>query len=419
MVIVPVELSLAVDPEHMNRTVPSEEVALSGAQAIPTSGTILGGRYLVVRTVAKGGAGDVYVAAHERLDCQVAIKVLHPGLAGDPRALARLRQEAEIMSALRHPHIVQILDFDVTKQGVPFLVMELLDGRPLTEAMASGRPFEPRAGVHVVDQIAQALDAAHAQGIVHLDLKPNNVILVSTDGRDDFVKVVDFGISPASWRARFSNEPLSAATRGYTAPEQASGSREEIGPWSDQFSLAALSYGLLTGRAPFRPAPEAPLRRVMNEAPQPPSQWVPLLGLGVDAVIARGMSERPADRYPDVISFADALRDAVGAIAVDRRRVPRAKLGRTPAEVVPRSPLAPVAEPSGPQGERDTTPFPRRHQRITLARASTSVVLALAAATAFVWFSPAARTAARAAWHHGDAKAPGLAATATSPRQGP
>ena len=386
----------------MNTALPREETHLLAAPTIPTSGTILGGTYLIVRTLAEGGCGDVFVAAHERLACQVAIKILHPGLAGNARAVARLRQEADIMSALRHPHIVQILDFDVTKQGVPFLVMELLDGRPLTEAMASGQPLEPRAGVHIVDQIAQALDAAHALGIVHLDLKPDNVILVSTDGRNDFVKVIDFGISRASWRARLINEPLIAGTPEYMAPEQASGSTEEIGPRSDQFALAALSYWLLTGHEPFSgPSAEAILHQVMNEAPQPPSRRAPLLGLGVDAVIARGMSKRPADRYPDVVSFADALRDAVGVIAVDRRRVPRATSSRVIAELEPPA-AAPIVEPTEPRSSREKT---------TMTSRSTSVVLALAAAAALVWCGPAARTAARAAWHHGGARARGVVAT--------
>jgi len=395
-----------------NTSLPSEEFNLSAPHMIPTSGTILGGRYLVVRTLATGGSGDVYVAAHESLSCQVAIKILHPGLAGNARAVARLQQEADIMAALRHPHIVQILDFDVTKQGVPFLVMELLDGRPLTQAMASGAPFEPRVGVHIIDQIAQALDAAHALGIVHLDIKPDNVILVSVDGRDDFVKVIDFGISRATWQARLINEPLIAGTPEYMAPEQASGSTEEIGPRSDQFALAALSYWLLTGREPFSgPSAEAFFHQVLNEAPQPPSRWAPVLGLGVDAVIARGMSKRPADRYRDVISFAAALREAVGVIAVDRRRLPRTASRRALRQIgLPPAVVAAVVELPDRQSRRDARPFLRQSQ-------SRSVVLALAGAAALVWFSPAARTAARSAWQHSGARVRGAIAPTTSPRQ--
>ena len=172
----------------------------------------------------------------------------------------------------------------------------------------------------MVDQIAQALAAAHAHGIVHLDLKPDNVILISTDGRDDFVKVIDFGIARAVWRARLINEPVITGTPEYMAPEQAAGTTEEIDHRADQFALAAVSYRLLTGHQPFTGVDAAALiHQVLNETPRPPSQWTPALGAEVDAVIARGMSKRPADRYPDVMGFADALRDALDVIAIDRR----------------------------------------------------------------------------------------------------
>ena len=150
----------------------------------------------------------------------------------------------------------------------------------------------------------------------------------------------------------------------------------------------------------------------MNEAPQPPSRWAPWLGAGVDAVIARGMSKRPADRYPDVTSFADALRAAVGVIAVDRRRVPRLASSRIRAEVVPRPAVASLVEPPERRSQRGATSFRRRSP-------SRSVALALAAAAAIVWLSPMVRTAARSAWHHGGAKVRGLVATTTSPRQDP
>ena len=128
-------------------------------EAAPTIGTLLRETYRIVRPLAQGGCGDVYVARHGRLGSEVAVKVLRPSLAGNAQALSRLRQEADIMSALRHPHIVQILDFDITEGGVPFLVMELLQGHPLTEGAISGTPLEPRAALHVIDQIAQALAA--------------------------------------------------------------------------------------------------------------------------------------------------------------------------------------------------------------------------------------------------------------------
>ena len=349
-----------------------------------------------MRPLAQGGCGDVYVARHERLGSEVAVKVLHPSLAGNAQALARLRQEADIMSTLRHPHIVQILDFDVTELGVPFLVMELLAGRPLTECAISERPLEPRAALHIIDQIAQALAAAHAHGIVHLDLKPDNVILVPTDGRDDFVKVIDFGISRATWSHRPDNEPLITGTPEYMSPEQARGVAVEIDHRADQFALAALSYRLLTGHEPFAGGdPAVILHQVVNATPKPPSQRAPWLGAGVDAVIGRGMSKRSVLRYPGVAAFSEALAAAIDAIAVDRRRFSRE----------PSQPLTPgeYSEPPERRAEPDTLQFLRKIRSPGPGRRRWALLLALVAA-AFVWFIPASRQAARTALRQGGAQ---------------
>jgi serine/threonine protein kinase len=362
----------------------------------PTIGTVLDGTYRIDRLVGGGGCGDVYVATHVRLGSKVAVKVLLPSLAGNAQALARLQREADVMSALRHPHVVQILDFNVTAEGVPFLVMELLEGWPLTGRTASGPPFEPRAALHIVGQIAHALAVAHAHGIVHLDLKPDNVMLVPTDGRGDFVKVIDFGISQAVWRDRLANEPLIAGTPQYMAPEQAGGLTEEIDHRTDQFSLASLSYRLLTGHEPFGGAdPFAILHQVITVTPPPPSQWVPSLGGGVDAVISRGMAKRPGERYLDVMAFADALRAAVELIASERRLVPRPSSEPVSEQIVPPPGLA----------EGDTLRFFRKTKERSLGRTSTVVLFALSAAAAFVLLFPATRTIARATWHRAAAHA--------------
>jgi eukaryotic-like serine/threonine-protein kinase len=360
---------------------------LSGP-AIPIIGAILGETYRIDRLLARGGCGDVYVATHLRLGSEVAVKLLLPSLAGNVQALARLQREADIMSTVRHPHIVQILDFDVTEQGIPFLVMELLEGWPLTGSSVSGPPFEARAAVHIVGQIAHALAAAHAHGIVHLDLKPDNVVLVRTDGRGDFVKVIDFGISQAIWRERLATDPLIAGTPEYMAPEQAGGMTREIDHRADQFSLACLSYRILTGHQPFSgDDPFAILHQVISETPQPPSKLVPWLGEGVDAVIQRGMAKRPTERYPDVMGFADALRAAVELIAPDRRRV------RHP----PSQPAS--AQPAPPLAERDP-----RGLLATVGRFS-GVALFVLCAAAFIWFSPSTRTMARRTWYEATAHA--------------
>jgi serine/threonine protein kinase len=362
---------------------------------ILTIGTVLDGTYRIDRLLAGGGCGDVYVATHLRLRSEVAVKVLLPTQVGNSDALARLRREADIMSTLRHPHVVQILDFNVTADGIAFLVMELLGGWPLTGRTAAGPAFEPRAALHIVEQIADALAAAHAQGIVHLDLKPDNVILVPTDGRGDFVKVIDFGISQATWRERLANDPLIAGTPEYMAPEQVGGVNAEIDHRADQFSLAALSYRLLTGHEPFsRADPFAILQKVINETQPPPSHWSPGLSAAVDAVINRAMSKRQDERYPDVLAFADALGVAVAPVAFDGWPIPRPLWTAVPEQIE-----RPVAF-----AERDTLRAPG-NRRVTLARMSRVVMLALSAAAAFLWFFPGTRAIARATWSRATAHA--------------
>jgi len=222
----------------------------------PTSGLSIGivlqGTYRIVRPLAEGGCGEIYLAAHTRLPGRFAVKLLHRSLVRDKDALSRFRQEAEITSSLRHPHIVQVFDFNVTDAGVPYLVMELLEGKLLAQRIASVGAMDPPAAVDIVEQIASALHAAHARGIVHRDLKPENIMLLSDAGVADFVKVLDFGISQASWRPRLTDGERVAGTPQFMAPEQACGLREQIDHRSDQFSLAAIAYTLLTGREHMR-----------------------------------------------------------------------------------------------------------------------------------------------------------------------
>src|SRR4029450_638678 len=214
-------------------------------------GTVLKDTYRIERPLAEGGFGEGYLAAHTRLPGSFAVKVLRAGLTRDREALARFRQEAEITSTLRHPHIVQVFDFNVTDAGVYYLVMELLEGVPLSDLARSGAPLDPRRAINIIDQIAQALHAAHERGVVHRDLKPENVMLLSVGGAEDFVKVLDFGISQASWRTRLTDNDRVSGTPQYMAPEQAQGLREQIDHRTDQFSLAAIAYTLFTGREPF------------------------------------------------------------------------------------------------------------------------------------------------------------------------
>jgi serine/threonine-protein kinase len=379
-------------------------------------GIVLQGTYRIVRPLAEGGCGEVYLAAHTRLPGRFAIKLLHRSLVRDTDALERFQQEAEITASLRHPHIVQVFDFNVTDTGVPYLVMELLEGKLLSERIATAGALDPVAAVDIVEQIASGLHAAHARGIVHRDLKPENVMLLTGAGVADFVKVMDFGISQASWRPRLTEGERVAGTPQYMSPEQACGLREQIDHRSDQFSLAAIAYTLLTGCEPFRGEnPIAVLYEVVHTDPMLPSQLISTLTPEIDAVIMRGLAKQSSDRYPNALAFASALRAAIQgqATAPFAETVAEPPPVRTPtpvlfAEAVHAPSDVPAAEgfvdlrdlqPSAMPKGRETVRLIRRmrwrHNRVPRR----FVLLVVAMAATLGWFTPATGGPMRAAWN--------------------
>jgi serine/threonine-protein kinase len=253
-------------------------------------------------------------------------------------------------------------------------------------------------------------------------------MLLSGDGVKDFVKVLDFGISQASWRPRLTNNEEVAGTPQYMAPEQARGLREEIDSRSDQFSLAAIAYVLLTGREPFRAEdPIAVLYQVVHADPPPPAALVPRLGPAVDAVIMKGLAKQSAERFGGVMEFAAALRQAIERVPVTLSEVSEvAEVGEVaaftetvyvdemdeppPIRVVEFEPPTIPFDRSDP--ERPFAPAGRRTRRI-IRRIKRSVyrvprriaLLAFAAALTFAWFSPTARGTAGTVWRRAEAQA--------------
>jgi serine/threonine protein kinase len=203
-------------------------------------GRTLNATYRWFRPIGSGCMGAILEAQNARLaHKRYAVKLLHPSLAMDPDTFHRFRREAEIASPLGHDHIVEVHDFNVTPEGEPYMVMEFLDGDDLAARIKARGPMSLAETSFILTQVASALEAAHAAGIVHRDLKPQNIFLCKRFGRDDFVKVLNFGLQDARFVERGDARPLAAGDAFYMSPEQADGRVAEIDRRTDVFALGA------------------------------------------------------------------------------------------------------------------------------------------------------------------------------------
>jgi serine/threonine protein kinase len=280
-----------------------------------SGGTLLADTYLLGRTISRGGMGEVYEATHARLPGRYAVKVLLPELLGNREAFARFCREAEVMSELRHPNVVQIFDFNTTPDGRPYFVMEYLEGRDLESRLTTLGPLPLPAAVRVVDSVASALAAAHAHGIVHRDLKPANIFLVTVEGQpDELVKVLDFGISKVRAAGTLLSAPRDVlGTPPYMSPEQARGATHLIDGRTDQFALGAITYRMLTGHEPFTGNDIASLLyQVVHQDPPPLSHFVPVSWdtRALQAVLDRALAKDPRQRWSGMMEMARAFEAA-------------------------------------------------------------------------------------------------------------
>ena len=316
-------------------------------------GQTLRNTYRILRVLDQGGMGMVFDAEHVRLRRRVAVKVLAQHLAGIGNALARFHREADIISRLQHPHIVQVVDYDTTEQGAPYIVMELLHGESLADRLDRERRLPLAEAVRIALQVASGLSFAHAAAIVHRDLKPANIFLVSVAGQPSYVKLLDFGISKHAAAAGLTGEFDVLGTPDYMAPEQARGRTASVDNRADQFSLAAISYEMLSGTLPFAGDDVASvLSRVINDDPPRLSAVAPSVPSAVEAVLSRALAKDPEQRYPQIVDFATALAGASGC------SVP--PLGAKLASVPP-PPRA--AQPSAPDDPDPLSEAPARSHR--------------------------------------------------------
>ncbi len=275
------------------------------------SGSTLGS-YEIVGLLGQGAMGRVYRARHARLGREVAIKVLNPELVQNADVVQRFFREARVVNEIDHRNIVEVTDF-VEQPGLAYLVMELLDGESIRDLMGRrGRKYpQIKRIVAIMRQVCDALEAAHAKGVVHRDLKPDNVFIVKRDG-DDFVKVLDFGVA----KLRGGGDDLAATTTGmiigtphYMAPEQALG--REVTRAADIWAAGVVIYELLAGCVPFSGASFVELAMQIREQPPKPlpaktprgeriPDWLAL-------VVAKCLEKKPAERHRSMAALGEAL----------------------------------------------------------------------------------------------------------------
>ncbi len=263
------------------------------------------GNYRLVGLLGEGGMGNVYLGAHTRLNRYVAIKLLRPELRDRHEAITRFFDEAQTVNKAKHPNIIESLDLVDDVVDGAYCVLELLRGIDLSTRLASGR-LSIGSAIHIATQIADALGVVHALGIVHRDLKPQNLILIDRDGRDDFVKLIDFGVAQMS-DANAEGRPF--GTPAYMAPEQAAG--ERVDGRADVYALGVVLFEMVTGRHPFPASNDHEFLLLHADDPPPrPSKVTPAARIPrqLEAIILRCLEKKPQHRFANAADVATALR---------------------------------------------------------------------------------------------------------------
>ncbi len=287
----------------------------------PRIGQLLLDQFRIEEKIGAGGMGAVYRARQVTVGRDVAIKILHPDLASNADAVRRFQREARISVALDHPNVVRVFLFGQLPDGSLYLVMELMRGRPLADLLR----IEPRLPIqrvlYILTQVADGVGEAHEQGIVHRDVKPENIFLVAKGRDQDYAKVLDFGIArilKPEEQTVLTQSGLVFGTARYISPEGAAG--ELTDARSDVYSLGVLAYQMLCGETPFdAPAPVTLLMKHIHEPPiplrsRPGGAEVPT---AIADVVMRSLSKNPEGRYQDANELAEVLRDAAQRVGIN------------------------------------------------------------------------------------------------------
>src|SRR6516162_6842952 len=276
---------------------------MSGA-ADPRAGSMFG-PYELIRVLGRGGMGEVYEAEHTVKGWKVAVKLMSESVSSDPVFRERMKREARITDRLQEPHVVPVHDYGEI-DGRMFLEMRLIEGTDLDRVLKRYGPLSPPRAVAIITQVASALDAAHAAGVTHRDVKPPNILIT----RDDFAYLVDFGIASATTEEKLTQLGTAVGTWKYMAPERFT--NDAVGYRADIYSLACVLYECLTGSPPYASDSAGVLvsAHMMEPIPEPSTKrsGIPR---AFDAVIARGMAKKPEDRYASAGDLARAAHEAL------------------------------------------------------------------------------------------------------------
>src|SRR5919112_1922061 len=281
-------------------------------------GQVLHGKYRIEEKIDEGGMGCVYRATHVLMEKTVAVKVLHPALAADDKIVARFTREAKAASRISHPHAINVTDFGESENGIVYLVMEYLRGRTLKDIVRSEGPMPLARVVEIVRQVSGALEAAHEQGVVHRDLKSDNIMLEEAAGGTDWAKVLDFGIAKIQQTTQSVHETdpgltspnLIIGTPQYMSPEQCS-QASDIDTRSDLYSFGVILYEMLAGHVPFTgDSPTAIMMKHLQEPPPSILEERKDLPAGGGGGVAQALAKRPEDRYQKAGELYDALNTA-------------------------------------------------------------------------------------------------------------
>ncbi len=298
----------------MSENVPVMQLVEPSEPVDPLIGQTIDGRYLIERQLGEGGMGVVYQIKHVILGKALAMKVLRADVSRDEEIITRFRQEAQSASAIGSQHIIDISDFGTLPEGSTYFVMEMLDGTELSELIEAPEPIPAERVIHIAKQLCDALGAAHERGIVHRDMKPDNVFLIERPKNPDFVKVLDFGIAKVGGASsKLTQAGQVFGTPHYMSPEQCAG--QSVDHRTDIYAVGVILYEMACGRVPF----DADnlmgiLTKHIYEQPIPPHELPPPIEVppGLEAVILKALAKQADQRYQSMSEMREDL-DALSA----------------------------------------------------------------------------------------------------------